>query len=225
MQTTGPAWFILVHSPIIAKLFKRNLVLSTLVEVVRSTAEYRSRHSIYRSSRQAIQSGGEKDGQGITARSITEFIEELERFDDQFGFVSDLFPAKPNTGKGNGRAPVAGNTFYLRLADKSTMLRSKTSISRLIELTWPLFLCLYPVKPIESRTAGLARKMPAYGHPQSLRIRLGSSPGQSGHQPTLSRRSPRGTHQARRSRRLGPTGERDVALRISPSSDRRQAQG
>lgn len=150
-------WFILVHSPIMAKLFKRNLVLSTLTEVLLESAEYRSEHFIYRSSKLAFRSGYEKDGYGIISGNIADFIFEIEHYDENYGFVKDLFPTKSNTGKGGGRALVAGNTFYLLLVDKSTMLRTKKSINQLINLTWPLFLCLYPVKAIERRSAGLAR--------------------------------------------------------------------
>jgi hypothetical protein len=140
-----------------AKLFKRNLVLSTLTEVLLESAEYRSEHFIYRSSKLAVRSGYEKDGYGIISGNIADFIFEIEHYDENYGFVKDLLPTKSNTGKGGGRAPVAGNTFYLLLVDKSTMLRTKKSINQLINLTWPLFLCLYQFKAIERRSAGLAR--------------------------------------------------------------------
>lgn len=156
-------WFIVVHSPIMAKLFKRNLVLSSLVDVLRSTAKYRCSHRICRSSKQAIQSANKRDYECIESKSMSDFIEKLEMFDEEFGFVEDLFPARANTGKGGGKAPVAGNTFYVKLADRSQIYRSRVAIERLVDLTWPLFLCLYPIKPIEGRTAGLARKMRARG--------------------------------------------------------------
>jgi hypothetical protein len=53
-------FFNLVHSPVIALLFKRNLVLSSLIQVIQATARWRRLHWIYRSSKLAVRAG--KDG-------------------------------------------------------------------------------------------------------------------------------------------------------------------
>lgn len=156
--------FVLVHSPVIAKLFQRNLVLSSLIAVVNATADFRVAHWLYRSSKQAMQAG--QDGDSIQADSVAEFVTRLEEFDRTHGFVKDMFPKRRNTGTGGGTAPVAGHTFYLLLADKWEMLRTRQEIGRLIEQTWPLFLCLYPIRPIEARSASLARNMRVRGIPQ-----------------------------------------------------------
>jgi hypothetical protein len=155
--------FVLEHSPIIARLFKHNLVLSSMIAVVRSTEEFRRTHWVYRSSRQAVRLGFKSHG--IAGSSLAEFVSQLEEFDARYGFVKDMFPKRPNTGKGGGTAPVAGNTFYLALADRPELFDSQHGVRLLVERSWPLFLCLYPVEPIEGRSASLARNMRVRGIP------------------------------------------------------------
>jgi hypothetical protein len=157
-------FFNLVHSPVIAQLFKRNLVFSSLIQVVQATARWRRLHWIYRSSKVALRSG--RDGEPLEADSLSDFVALLEKFDHTHGFISDMFPKRRNTGKGDGQAPVAGNTFYLLLADRLKPLHSRTGIDHFVEASWPLFLCLYPIRPIESRSASLARNMRIRGIPQ-----------------------------------------------------------
>ncbi|MCY2986868.1 MAG: hypothetical protein NTY19_03260 [Planctomycetota bacterium] len=157
-------WFVLVHSPLIARLFKHNLVLSSMVAVLRSTEEFRQSHWVYRSSRESLSAGF--DGDRIEGASITEFVNRLEEFDHQHGFIKDMFPKRRNTGKGDGAAPVAGNTFYLALANRPGAFDSSSQIRLLVERTWPLFLCLYPMEPIQKRSASLARSMRAEKIPQ-----------------------------------------------------------
>ncbi len=151
--------FVLVHSPLIARLFKYNLVLSSMIAVLRSTESFRWLHWVYRSSRQALRSG--LDGNRIESESLAEFVNLLEQFDQRYGFGKDLFPKRRNTGRGGGAAPVAGNTFFLALANRPEIINSEPKIRLLVERTWPLFLCLYPVEPIEKRSASLARNMRA----------------------------------------------------------------
>lgn len=150
-------WFILVHSPVMAQLFKRNLVFSSLIEVIQSTANFRHNHLLYRDSKQSALKGGKKEW--VESNSATDFISQINEFDQKYGFVKDLFPKLPNTGKGGGTAPYAGNTFYLLLADKERILKSQLNIKELVDCSWALFLCLYPVKPIEKRSAALARNL------------------------------------------------------------------
>lgn len=156
--------FTLVHSPIMARLFKRNLDLPSMIEVIRSTGEYRKCHWVYRSSKRAVRQGG--DGERIESPDLEDFADQIQAFDRSCGFIDDMFPTRSNTGKGAGKAPSAGNTFYLLLAEKARMLRSKPGIDRLVDRTWPLFLCLYPLKPRERRAAGLARSLRVRGIPK-----------------------------------------------------------
>lgn len=156
--------FVLVHSPLIAKLFKRNLVLASMIAVLRATEEFRKWHWLYRSSKQAVLGG--VDGGHIEAESLSDLVGQLEQFDRRHGFVKDLFPRRQNTGKGEGAAPAAGNTFYLALANRPEVFDSASQLTLLVERTWPLFLCIYPVEPIEKRSASLARNMRAAKIPQ-----------------------------------------------------------
>lgn len=156
--------FVLVHSPLMARLFKRNLALPTLLDVVQRTAAYRQSHGVYRSSKLALRGG--VDGDRIEADSVAEFVGHLRDFDERHGFIQDMFPRVPNQGKGGGAARWAGNTFYLYLADVEELEESRANVARLVESSWPLFLCLYPVKPIERRTASLARSLRARGIPR-----------------------------------------------------------
>ena len=202
--------FYLVHSPILAKLFKRNLTLPTMVEVIRSTSEYRIDHFGYRSSKQAVRPG--RDGDSSESCDLENFVDQLKKFDQTHDPLADMFPARRSTGKEKGRSRVGGHTFYLLLAEKARMIRSGFGVARLVGLTWPLFLCLYPTKPKERRAAGLARSMRVRGIPKvcefpSIRV------------PSLQRRSSRGPHQARFSRRLGSPREWNLAMRISSSRD------
>ena len=132
--------------------------------MVQATAGWRRFHWIYRSSKLAVRSG--RDGQPRQADSLSDLVALLEEFDHEYGFISDMFPKRRNTGKGEGQARVAGNTFYLLLADQLKPLHSRAGIDQFVEASWPLFLCLYPIRPIESRSASLARNMRIRGIPQ-----------------------------------------------------------
>ncbi len=159
-------WFILVHSPVLAALFKRNLVFSSLLAVVKTTAKYRQIHYLQWDSKCAFEE--KLPGSYLFCRKsdTKEFIDEIKHFDENVGFTSDLFPVLPNTGKGGGKAISAGNTFYLRLADAIEPTNLAKSLKELISLSWPLFLCLYPVAALEKRSASLAKKMIARKIPQ-----------------------------------------------------------
>lgn len=150
--------FHLVHSPVLAKLFKRNLELATLIEVVSRTAKWRESHFVYFSSRRTLDP--DLNGVRITADSLGTFVEQLEHFDQRYGFVDNLFPGRRAASK-SGRLRVAGNDFFLRLADDFKALSNPQNVSKFVQHTWPLFLCLYPIKPIEQRRASLARSLRA----------------------------------------------------------------
>ena len=65
--------FVLVHSPLIAQLFKRNLVVDSLISVLQSTGRFRQSHWVYRSSKQSVLSGF--DGDRIAGDTFTEFVQ------------------------------------------------------------------------------------------------------------------------------------------------------
>jgi hypothetical protein len=132
--------------------------------VVEATAGWRRLHWIYCSSKLAVRSG--KDGQPLQADSLSDFVDLLGECDYSYGLISDMFPKRRNTGKGGGQARVTGNTFHLLLADQLKPLRSRAGIDQFVEASWPLFLRLYPIRPLESRSANLARNMRIRGIPQ-----------------------------------------------------------
>lgn len=170
--------FVLVHSPLMARLFKRNLAFPTLLDVVQRTASYRNSHWLLWSSKLAVRKGFKIDR--IEAESLAEFVGHLRDFDERHGFIQDMFHRVGFRGKGEGAAHWAGNTFYLHLADQLDELASRASVARFVEASWPLFLCLYPVNPIEHRTASLARSLRVSGVPRVCEftsIRLPSGTG------------------------------------------------
>jgi hypothetical protein len=144
-----------------AQVFKHNLVFSSLTEVIHATAEFRDQHLMFRDSKQSALAG--KKGEWIEMDSLYKFIAQLYEIDQKYGFVKDLFSKPDNTGKGGGKARHAGNTFYLLLANDMDMLQSQASVKKLVDVSWPLFLCLYPVKPLEKRSAALSRNLKARG--------------------------------------------------------------
>jgi hypothetical protein len=149
--------FRLVHSPLIAKLFKKHLGMETLLRLLDDTAVFRSYDYIFWDSRRYASHG--QTFATLTSFESGELRETLLGIDNQFGFAKDLFPERQNTGKSGGKAPVAGNTFYLLLANRRAQLRTRRNVVDLVDLTWPLMLWLYPQAPVIRRTASLARSM------------------------------------------------------------------
>ena len=113
---------------------------------------------MYRSSKQSVLSGF--DGDRIEGDTFTEFVQRLRQFDEQSGFINDMFPKRHNS-RNDGKGLWAGNTFFALLSDLAKVFSSPSAIPEIVDRTWPLFLCLYPVEPIEKRSASLARGMRA----------------------------------------------------------------
>ncbi len=173
-------WFTLVHSPIMALLFKRNLVVGTLIAVLRQTSKYRDSHQMIWSS---LAAASDPELRGLIrsgSESIDEFVEYLTSYDNEFDLADDLFYERVAKGEDSHKSIRAGNTFILALSDKGSIFDSPDTVAELVKLTWPLFLCLYPVKPIEKRSAALARKMTVRGIPKVCEypsISFASNPG------------------------------------------------
>ena len=152
--------FCLVHSPIMAQLFKRNLTLSTLIHVAEATSRFRSSCSLYWDSRSVVGRRKGRTVRAIETDTTSELISDLQEFEDQYGFIRDLFPKIGNQKTGIGPATWAGNTFYLELAS-AKKANSAQRIASMVKASWPLFLCLYPIEAIEQRVACLARSLKA----------------------------------------------------------------
>lgn len=154
-------WFSLVHNPIGTELFKENLRIDTLVEVSKKTARFRTSDKIEFGSKRAFAS--ERDEMHvISSGSIKHFIRDLIEHDEQYDLQHDLFPKLPSRGKSrtSDHARSAGKHFRLLLADGEAIERfDKPTIKKIIDRAWPLFLMLYPTKPIAKRDATLARQL------------------------------------------------------------------
>ncbi len=150
--------FYLVHSPIMAQLFKKNLSVQSLIYAATTTSSFRSKSLLGWSSRAAKSDGG--NIAGIEEMEIDSFVARLKEFDNAVGFVNDLFPTLKNQKTGIGPATWAGNDFFLLLAENASAL-SAGDIASIVQSTWPLFLCLYPIDAIEQRVASLARNLKA----------------------------------------------------------------
>jgi hypothetical protein len=148
--------FYLTHSPIMSQLFKKNLKLSSLIHAVEKTISFRSTSFLQWSSRFARKNGEKRTI--IEEMIFPEFLVSLRYFDEKHGFVHDLFPRIENQKTGIGPAKWAGNDFFLLLAEKASKLRSK-DFELIVDSSWPLFLCLYPIEAIENRIASLARSL------------------------------------------------------------------
>lgn len=148
--------FYLVHSPVMAQLFKKNLHLSAITHAVEGCSSFLTNPRMIWSSRIAKQDG-EKDI-GLQDNTI-EFLSFLREVDER-RFIADLFPKIENQKTGIGSSKWAGHDFFLLLAEQATALLPK-NIRLIIEASWPLFLCLYPVSAIERRVASLARNLAA----------------------------------------------------------------
>lgn len=148
--------FYLVHSPVMAKIFKKNLHLSAIIHALEGCGNYCKAPRMIWSSRVA-QLNGEKNS--YIEEVGNEFLILLRELNEQ-KFIADLFPSIENQKTGVGPALVAGNDFFLLLAENVSKLASN-DIKTIIESSWPLFLCLYPVGAIEQRVASLARNLNA----------------------------------------------------------------
>lgn len=146
--------FWLVHSPVMAQLFKKNLRVSAIIRAAEGCQAYCRKPRAFWASRLA-QKGGEQIF-GVSDAS-DEFV-SLWREIDEKRFISDLFPPAKNRKTGIGAAKWASNDFFLLLSEKAGKLSTK-DVETIIEASWPLFLCLYPVCAIEQRVASLARNL------------------------------------------------------------------
>ena len=169
--------FYLVHSPIMAQLFKKNLRLPSLIHVATETAFLRSRSILSWSSRSARRQG--KKWTFVEETSVEDFVEVLHDVDSAHGFVSDLFPRIENQKTGKGPATWAGNDFFLLLAEGVSALNNDR-LASVVELSWPLFVCLYPIFAIEQRVASLARNLAASKLPKKCEYcRIADRPSES----------------------------------------------
>lgn len=148
--------FCLVHSPVMAQIFKKNLRLSVIIHSIKGCSRFLKNPYINWSSRSA-RKGGEK--RFFIKDDVKGFLSKLREIDENW-LVNDLFPKIENQKTGVGPAKWAGNDFFLLLSENASTLSAK-DVKTVLEASWPLFLCLYPVSAIEQRVASLARNLTA----------------------------------------------------------------
>ncbi len=148
--------FYMVHAPTMAKLFKKNFSIETVLAAASATAQFRSRSHMFWSSCFARERGSAVSA--IEETDLDDFRREAVEFDNEFKFKRDLFPQSENQGKGTGTAKWAGNDFGLLLGERLTAFPLER-VHLLIEGAWPLFLLLYPTEALEQRVASLARNL------------------------------------------------------------------
>ncbi|MEY4531302.1 MAG: hypothetical protein RLZZ156_2023 [Deinococcota bacterium] len=150
--------FYLVHSKLVAKIFKSNTRFEILIGALKRTQYFRNSEFLYWSSRVAQKSleNGDEDITIFDVDSFTSFSRQLRAFDKQYDFAKDLFP--PAISKFGKKPTWRGNDFYALLAENCSKL-SKKKITELLEASWELFCCLYPREPLEKRDASLARSL------------------------------------------------------------------
>ena len=156
--------FYLVHSKVMAQIFKTNIQLETLITTIRKTREFREFEHIVWSSRyakKALNNGHEL--LVFEAGDLNTQIRGLRQFEMDHEFQKDLFP--PTVGKSGQKAIAKGNDFYLLLAEKCSKLPKKR-LPVLLEASWNLFCTLYPTEPVEKRSAALARRLISAKIPQ-----------------------------------------------------------
>lgn len=154
-QTLDLFLFYLVHSPVIAKIFRDNFCVMTLRSVAISTSKFRSRHDMFWSSRIALKHG--KPVAAIEGDTIQEFIEQIDSWEKSSSIKRDLFPP---IGKSNAATSRAGHDFGLLLAENCREI-TDASIHELVNSSWSLFRLMYPTTPIQKRDASLARNLKA----------------------------------------------------------------
>jgi len=153
-------WFYMVHNPIGAETFKKNLDVTDLFAVIRKTAQFRTAHKLQFSSKEENRSS-QNELKVVWSLAIDKFLKELMEFDDLFDLKKDLFPKLANRGKSQTtkHAWSAGNQFGLLLATGGAMKFDKPAIKKIIDRSWPLFMALYPTQPLFKRDATLARQL------------------------------------------------------------------
>jgi hypothetical protein len=146
----GSVDFSIIHSPIMLKNFLANASDELLLRVLRETRQHREYQAVLWSSKAS-------DGQTrvLNEDSFAEFCRMLPR-----EWVEDI--TVPRTKQVNvGSRTTVRSYFEMRLGSLEYSASISKDLSRIVEKSWPLFLCLYPGNPIIARNASLARSLKA----------------------------------------------------------------
>lgn len=133
-------FFYVTHSPIMFSFLKENFQYEVFRKIIKQTSKFRREHSILFKKGNSVCS--------ISKHSIHTFLKSIDDLEKD-GFARILFSKSNSTGNG------LGNIFSVCLSDDL----NESNARRLISFAWPLFLWLYPSKPIFKRDASLNRNM------------------------------------------------------------------
>ena len=140
--------FKLVHTPIMFQFLHDNFNFEIFRDIVINTSKYRDfqyfKYKLYNTEKIGKFYGGTFD-------TITELLKEIDFIEEHYGFVKTLF------SKNNASKAGLGNTFYLDVANGDKL--NVKNIPGIIDAAWPLFMWLYPSKPLFARDATLNRAM------------------------------------------------------------------
>lgn len=133
--------FALAHTPIMLSFFKKNYDYQIFRTIVADTAQYRDENYL----RYKLECVQEVKFRTPDLDVFLNKVDELETSD----FVKTVF-SKSKTGKTG-----VGNIFGICLASGC----DDAGIVKAIDASWPLFLWLYPSKPLFKRNAALNRSL------------------------------------------------------------------
>ncbi len=132
--------FNVSHSPIMFSFLAKNFDYKTFKEVVRNTAKFRDSNFItYKHL---------KETKTIAEKETETFLIELEK-------VGKSRFDKVAFSKNNSSEKGIGNIFSIGIARDF----NETQIDEIIEMSWELFMWLYPSKPLFGRNASLNRNL------------------------------------------------------------------
>jgi hypothetical protein len=141
--------FMMVHTPIMFQFFHDNFDYQIFRDIAIKTDKFKKFpvmcYKIYNSQKIGTFYGGNYE-------NLDNLLTEMDCLEEQLGFAKKLF-SKSNSSKAG-----LGNTFYFDIANGNNNLTIK-NIPEIIDISWPLFMWLYPSKPLFTRDATLNRAM------------------------------------------------------------------
>lgn len=133
--------FFIVHSPIMFSFLLHNFDYETFRLIVINTAKYRHEHFL------AYKYKGQSNL--ISEKKLNDFLKSIDIIEEN-GFAKSLF-SKNNSSALTGLK----NIFSFTIATGF----KESEVDDIIDLTWELFIWLYPSKPLFNRDASLNRNL------------------------------------------------------------------
>jgi len=132
--------FMVAHSPIMFSFLRNNFDYASFRQLVIDTAKFRNNTFL------EFKIDGQK--QLIVEENLDKFLETIDKIEKR-GFANTVFSKINSSDKG------IGNIFSFGIARGF----KENDVDEIINLTWDLFLWLYPSKPLFNRDASLNRNL------------------------------------------------------------------